>query len=160
LKKNYIFSVLLLTIIWIILTENLSLTQAIVGLTVSTACVACFNKLFPIESITGIKIWRLFLYFFYLIGQIYMAGFAAMKLTIKGANVDIVKVKTNSDNDFFNVMLANSITLTPGTLSLELNEQEIHVLWLRGKDDDPADLENADELIKGKLEKQLQKAQL
>ena len=157
--KHSIYIVALFTVIWIILAESFTLLQAIIGTAVSIACVICFRVFFDMERISNVNHWRFFLYLFYLIGQIYIAGFGAIKLILKGAKVDIVTVKTNTDNDFFNVMLANSITLTPGTLSLETRNNSISVLWLRGLDDDLEDLENADEIIKGKLERQLLKAQ-
>ncbi len=38
-----------------------------------------------------------------------------------------VKVKTDLDGDFGKLTLANSITLTPGTLTVDVNEDELYV---------------------------------
>ena len=159
MKKNTVCLVVLFTAIWVILAESYAVLQIAIGFAVSIACVLCAHYFIEMDRITNVKIWKFITYIIYLIGQIYLAGFNAIKLIIIGAKVDIVKVKTNTDSDFFNVMLANSITLTPGTLSLGINENEIAVLWLREKDADAQELDNADEIIKGSLERQLLKAQ-
>ena len=100
------------------------------------------------------------MYPFYLIGQIYLAGFSAIKLILSQPKVDIVQVKTSVTNEFLKVILANSITLIPGTVSLDLKDETITVLWLREKTSGPEDLDNAGELIKGDLEKMLLKTQM
>ena len=153
------FVVLALTFIWAILAESFALNVILVGFAVSVVCVLCFYRFFKLERIKNVNLIRFFIYLFYLVGQIYLAGFNAIMLLIKGAKAAIVTVTTDTDDDFFAVMLANSITLTPGTLSLELADNEISVLWLRDKDGDLDELSNADEIIKGKLERQLLKAQ-
>ena len=159
MNRNSIYLIILFTFIWIILSESISLWPAAAGLVVSIVCVYFSGKLLAVEKISNVSFWRLFIYIFYLAGQIYLAGFAAIILIIKGARSDIVKVDTKLESDFLKVILANSITLTPGTLVLELKGDIITVLWLRDKKSDPHDLENAGEQIKGKLEKQLLKAQ-
>ena len=156
--KSTIYLVMIFTIIWVILTENLSFWSIGTGHILSIICVYICGKLLRFERISNINYWRLFLYVFYLIGQIYIAGIAAIKLIVKGAKTDIVVIYTEIDNDFLKVLLANSITLTPGTLTLELKDDRLTVLWLRSKTSGSQDTENADELIKGKLEKQLLKA--
>lgn len=42
-------------------------------------------------------------------------------------NPGIVKVKTNLKGDFGKLTLANSITLTPGTLSIDIDDEGIYV---------------------------------
>ena len=159
MSKNTVYLVMLLTVAWLILVESISIVQIAIGFAASIICVICFYRFFDLGKFANINLWRLLLYLFYLIGQIYVAGIKAIILVIKGAAVDIVKVRTIAENDLFIVLLANSITLTPGTISLEITGNEISVLWLREVDADPLELEDADEIIKGKLEKQLLKAQ-
>ena len=50
-------------------------------------------------------------------------------------NPGIVKVKTDLKSDFGKLTLANSITLTPGTLSLDVEENHIyvHTVDVKGK---------------------------
>lgn len=42
-------------------------------------------------------------------------------------NPGFVKVETDLEGDFAKLMLANSITLTPGTLSIDVNNQDLYV---------------------------------
>ena len=48
-------------------------------------------------------------------------------LGFKKLNPGFVKIKTNLDGDFAKLTLANSITLTPGTLSVDVNGDDIYV---------------------------------
>ena len=159
MNKNRLYIILFLTVVWSILWEELSVPTVITGIVVSAGCVYFYKKYLPLSKISGVNFLRLAMYPFFLIGQIYISGFHAIKLILSGAKVDIVEVKTKITNELLRVILANSITLTPGTVSLELNDDTITVLWLREKTSDSQDLGNADELIKGKLENKLLKAQ-
>jgi len=159
LNKNSVYLIVLLTIVWVILCEKLSVTTVATGIAISGGVVYFYRKYLPLNKITGVSFLKLAMYSFYLVGQIYIAGFNAIKLILTEAKVDIVEVKTKITNDLLRVVLANSITLTPGTVSLELKDETITVLWLREKTSDSEDLADADELIKGKLEKKLISAQ-
>jgi len=159
LNKNSIYLIILLTVIWVILCEELSVPTVAAGIVISAGCTYFYQKYLPLSKITGVDFLRLAIYPFYLVGQIYIAGFHAIKLILTEAKVDIVEVKTKITNDLLRVVLANSITLTPGTVSLEQKDETITVLWLREKTGGSGDLANADELIKGKLENKLLKAQ-
>ena len=153
LVKNALL-VLVLVLVWIILSEGLSLLSVGAGLLVGIACSLIRRKYLPLSPIRGVRFFRLALYPLFLIGQIYLAGFNAIKLLLFGSSVEIVTIKTSLKHDLLRVALANSITLTPGTISLDLEEDRITVLWLR----EPGPLpegDDPDSLIKGKLEKML-----
>ena len=51
-------------------------------------------------------------------------------------NPGFVKVPTDIKNDFGKLILANSITLTPGTLSLDVEDDHVLVHWVNVKGDD------------------------
>ncbi len=55
-------------------------------------------------------------------------------------NPGIVKVKSNLESDFAVTMLANSITLTPGTLTVDLDNStnELYVHWIDVKNSEPS----------------------
>jgi multicomponent Na+:H+ antiporter subunit E len=42
-------------------------------------------------------------------------------------NPGFVKIDTELDGDFQKLLLANSITLTPGTLSIDVDEQDLYI---------------------------------
>ena len=157
IKKN-ILLVLLLALIWIILSENFSILTAAAGIAVGIGCTIIRRKYIPLNPVGGINFLRLALYPIYLIGQIYLAGFNAIKLILTGSKVEIVEIKTSIKNDFLKVTLANSITLTPGTISMDLNDDKITVLWLRENTGLPPDADPG-ELIKGNLERRIIRAE-
>lgn len=57
----------------------------------------------------------------------------------------IVKVPTDLKTDFGITGLANSITMTPGTLSVEVNEKEpsLYVHWISATTTEPKEAKNA-----------------
>lgn len=66
----------------------------------------------------------------------------------------IVKVKTNLTKDSAITVLSNSITLTPGTLTIDINKDknELYVHWI---DTETTDTGEATGSIGGRFEKQL-----
>ncbi|MEA3344548.1 MAG: Na+/H+ antiporter subunit E [Patescibacteria group bacterium] len=61
----------------------------------------------------------------------------AYRILTKKINPKIVKISPNLKTDFGIVLLANSITLTPGTLSVDIDKDNnlyIHLLWQDNKD--------------------------
>ncbi len=69
-------------------------------------------------------------------------------------NPGIVKVPVELKSEYGESMLANSITLTPGTITMDIAEQDektwYYIHWIDVKDEDP---EKAGEAIKGTLER-------
>ncbi|MCM8801638.1 MAG: Na+/H+ antiporter subunit E [Candidatus Omnitrophica bacterium] len=68
----------------------------------------------------------------------------------------IVKVKTNLKSDTGLTFLANSITLTPGTMSVDIDPENgfLYIHWIDVKD---KDIERATEIIVKKFEKILKR---
>jgi len=66
----------------------------------------------------------------------------------------IVKVKTSLKTDIAKTFLANSITLTPGTLTVDFIDDNLYIHWINIISDDP---EVETELIVSKFEKFLKK---
>ena len=151
--------IILLTIIWTILRESVSILGVAAGLAISFCCVFFFNRFIPLPKSEPIKPFRLAIYVFYLIGQIYIGGIEAIRIILFGASVDIVEMKTRIRSKVLRTILVNSITLVPGSVSLDLNEDTITVLWLARKTVEPADIKKTSELFKGKLEKMLYRVQ-
>ena len=157
MDRKSVTLILFLTLVWLVLSEGFSLSAATTGLIVGTAAVLLHRKYIPLTPIWGVKLFKLVLYPFYLIGQIYLAGFQAIRLVLFGSKVEILDIKTNISSDLMRVALVNSITLIPGTISLNLNGDTITLLWMRKKELPPDT--NVGDLIKGNLEKRIIKAE-
>ena len=51
----------------------------------------------------------------------------------------IIKVSTTLKSDLAKTFLANSITLTPGTLTVDIIDQDLYIHWISISSDDPAE---------------------
>ncbi|MFH0731601.1 MAG: Na+/H+ antiporter subunit E [Candidatus Omnitrophota bacterium] len=71
-------------------------------------------------------------------------------------NPGIIKIKTKLKTDTGLTFLANSITLTPGTLSVDIDKDKgiLYIHWIDVKD---KDIDNASEIIAGRFERVLEK---
>jgi len=145
-------------VVWILLREYFSIATAFIGLAVGAGCLWFYNKYLPLQEIRNINFFRLTLFLFYVIGQIYFAGFFVIKVILTGGKVDVVDVKTKLTNDTLRVILADSVTLTPGSILLNIKDDTLTLLWLREKSDN-RDMSVADGVLKGRLENQLLKVQ-
>lgn len=70
-------------------------------------------------------------------------------------NPGIVKISTELKSDYGLSMLANSITLTPGTITLDIVEEEKNYLYIHCIDVESEDEEKAGEIIKGDFEERI-----
>lgn len=50
----------------------------------------------------------------------------------------IVKIRTTLRSEFARTLLANSITMTPGTITVDIIGDEIYIHWICVRSDDPA----------------------
>ena len=147
--------VALLTFIWILLREEISLVNILIGIIISIACITYSKKFLPFNKIGNVNILKLIIYMFYLLGQVYIAGFFVIKKIVSGnARADFVITHTALRDESLRVILADSITLTPGSILLDLTDNRITVVLLVDKDA-PRPLKNADEIVKGHLENKL-----
>ncbi len=67
-------------------------------------------------------------------------------------NPGIVAIKTNLKEDYKKLMLANSITLTPGTITMDVRDDTLFIHWI---DVTTKDTEEASEEIAGDFERTL-----
>jgi len=92
-----------------------------------------------------------------LFGQIYVGGIAVIRIILLGAHVEIVKVDTLIRNKVLRTILVNSITLVPGSISLDLKDNIITVLRFKDKVEELSESGMTSDLLKDKLEKMLLK---
>ena len=84
---------------------------------------------------------KAFGYYVWLFVEIVKANMAVVKAVLSPdmeISPTMITVKTNHDTDMGRIMFANSITLTPGTISVEICEGEILVHALLKDMTDPA----------------------
>jgi multicomponent Na+:H+ antiporter subunit E len=133
------FTFVFLLIVWIALTSSLNAEELAVG-AISAAFVSAFSYEFlfrkGVRDAINPKRWAYFLAYLpaYILAEIkahakVMYLILHPKMPIKPG---IVRVPTNLKTDVGLTALANSITMTPGTLSVEVNEEKscLFVHWI------------------------------
>jgi len=129
----------------------------VIGAAVSFACVFFCRRYMPAPKYEKIKLFRFLIYLVYLVGQVYKAGISCIGIVFRGAQVKVVEVRTPLKNRFLRTILANSITLVPGSVTLDLKGDKLTVLWLNKKDANLDGIEDVGDAVKGKLERMLDK---
>ena len=128
---------LLFLLAWIIFNGNITLEIMIFGVVIAAVMLAFMYKFMDYSLKKELNVYRKSIYFLayviLLIREIVKANLAIIPriLTIE-EEMDpvIVKFRTSLKSDFTRMLLANSITLTPGTITVSLEEDEytIHCL--------------------------------
>ena len=95
------------------------------------------------EALIGIA-GRLWGYLWWLLWQIVLANFHLLKLSLTPSGLDeveprVVKFRTHLRSDFARFLLANSITLTPGTVTLRIEGDVFYVHAISQKSVDGLD---------------------
>ncbi|GAH60549.1 unnamed protein product [marine sediment metagenome] len=117
-------------------TSLLSLIRIIIGPTAQDRLVG-LNLIVPqvvaIMVLMAINFNRT-IYPLVLLTKVYLASFKMIIPVITGqSNPRVVHFRTRLKSELARVVLANSITLTPGTLTLDLDNDHLIVHWLDAK---------------------------
>lgn len=137
----------LLFVFWLLLSGTLETKFLLYGL--ATAAIATYAT-YPVLLIPahggathyflfGVSPLRFAQYFFWLMWQLILANLDVIKATVRpeiAINPRVVKFRYHQTNPMANLVLANSITLTPGTVTMNVEDDrgdgwylfEIHAL--------------------------------
>jgi multicomponent Na+:H+ antiporter subunit E len=123
-------------VLWILLSGHVGALDLAMAVTAS-ALVAFANR--DIEGVSEMLRWtpRLLAYLPWLLKEIWVANIQVVKLVLDpGLPIDpvIVRLPTRFSSDLARTTLANSITLTPGTVTLDVEGEDllVHALTARG----------------------------
>lgn len=157
IKSFFIITIVLFSV-WVLLNNSYEPVLLIIGAVVSilVALIFCTQcSVFSQIKLTPKSLFYSIAYLFVFIIELIKSNLdvairvISPKLPI---NPGIVKVKTVLNTELGRMILANSITLTPGTLSVDIRDEFIYVHWINveGKD-----IETATDSIVKKFEKYL-----
>lgn len=158
---RFLIATLVLFATWLLLVGKWDMTEAMVGLGV--AVVTALISLKNFELLDGIKLS--FATPFYILHYLVVFSIALIRSNIDVAlrvlspqlpiNPAIVTVKTQLQSPLGKLILANSITLTPGTLTVDVFEDSLQIHWI---DSTPgADLTHATQTISDGFERDLRR---
>jgi multicomponent Na+:H+ antiporter subunit E len=144
--------------VWMLLTWTLIPATIIAGVVVSLIAALWFGSVLPLRPASLLNpvrwLWLL----------IFVPVFAweclkanvdvAMRVLSPGLQLKpgIIKIRTSLKTDIARTFLANSITLTPGTMTVEIQDDVLYIHWIDVKTEDA---EEAGKIIKGPFEKLL-----
>lgn len=121
---------------WLLLTWSVEWQEVVIGLVVSLVISLIFTKYYRIKFngkfIPGLFKF-LFVYIPVFVWKMIKANLdVASRVLVPGRNVKpgFVKVKTALKGDVAKLTLANSITLTPGTITFDVVDDELYVHWI------------------------------
>ncbi len=161
MQKVWNFVVLFATLLlfWVMLMGSLSPDVLIVGVVASLVIAFMYPdglsfftefRATPAAFVAGFK------YYGYFLSALVKSNIRVAGIVISPSlpiNPGIVKIRTGLKSRMGRLMLANSITLTPGTLTVELNGEWLYIHCVTV---DSADIEEATAAIAGGFEKYLE----
>lgn len=157
---RYLALFILTFLFWLLLTFNLSAENLIAGAAAALITSLLFSKYFFKNVGKFIQLQRYFwlvVYLFIFTWECIKANFDVAFRVLHPAmpiKPGIVKVKMDLKSDFAKTMLANSITMTPGTISVDMVEDILYVHWIYVSSTDPAAYS---QIIAGRFEKYIKK---
>lgn len=147
-------------IFWFLLTFEFTLSNLIVGIVSSLITSLIFTRFFVLNVYKLIQPIRYFWFLVYLVVFIWECIKAnidvAYRVLHPGMPIrpGIVKVKTTLKSDLAKMLLANSITMTPGTISVDIIDDYLYIHWIYIKSEDP---EVYTRIITGPFEKYIKR---
>lgn len=121
---------------WLVLTWSLDWQELLVGVVASLVVSMIFRKYYRIKlkkNFLTVFLKLVFVYIPVFIWEMIKANVDVASRTLfpKGnLKPGFVRVKTDLKSDTAKLILANSITLTPGTITMDVSGDELYVHWI------------------------------
>jgi len=146
--KSFLYLFVLAALIWLALTSSFNLQEVITGISISFILSLLLSSRYLELKLPPVSFKRIafsIIYIIILFKEIIVANFDVAyrvvhpKMPIKPG---IVIIKTELKSNIAKMILANSITLTPGTFTLDINDDTLLIHWINVR------TENIDEATK------------
>ncbi|MCK4746239.1 MAG: Na+/H+ antiporter subunit E [Bacteroidales bacterium] len=157
---RYLALFILTFVFWLLLTFDLSVANLVAGAVTALITSLLFGRLFFDKVHKFIQPVRYFWFLVYLVVLIWeciKANFDVAYRVLHPAmpiKPGIVKFKLELESDFARTMLSNSITMTPGTIAVDIVDDYLYVHWIYVSSEDPAEYRKK---IAGRFEKYIKK---
>ncbi len=145
--------------IWLLLNNSMAPEILISGLVISILLpfLFCGNcQVFTYLKLTPKSILYTFLFLLTFLKELVKSNLDVARRVVSPSlpiHPGIVEVKTKLKSKIARVVLADSITLTPGTFTLEIEDDSLFIHWI---DVQSTDVEKSTQLIVEKFEKYLE----
>jgi multicomponent Na+:H+ antiporter subunit E len=157
-KRNSLYLFSILFIIWLALTLSFNWQEILAGLFISIILTKVLNESYLELGLPPVGIQRIGYFVVYLLvlfKEIFRANIDVAYRVVHPKmpiNPGIVVIQTSLKHDIAKLVLANSITLTPGTFTLDIEGERLLIHWINVKAED---MEQATKLIGERFEKYL-----
>lgn len=128
-SRRFAFWTLVLFSVWLLLSESVNPLHIWVGLAASF-CVAALNAGGDAAYSASVRWWQMLLYLPWLFGRILASGIHLAYLILHPRlpiGPKLFRYRTELDTEEAVMLLGNSITLTPGTITVEASSEELLV---------------------------------
>jgi multicomponent Na+:H+ antiporter subunit E len=145
--------------IWLVANASMApdvVTSGVLISTVLALSLSAFAGAYADIRLTPKAVLHYFLYLGVFLWELVLANLNVARIVFTpkiDIHPGIVKIKTNLKSRTGRLVLANSITLTPGTLVVDIDEDYLYVHWIDVRTKDP---EEATREIAAKFEKYLE----
>ncbi len=156
--RSFFYLFILLIFVWFAFTSSFDIQEVITGILISLVLSLFLSRTFNELGFPPFSIKRAFFFLIYIIlllWEIIKANFDVAyriihpKMPIKPG---IVIIKTKLKSNIAKLALANSITLTPGTFTLDIRDDQLLIHWINVT---TTDIEEDTKIIGEKFEKYL-----
>ena len=128
LKLKYIIGLaLLLSVLWLLLSGHYAVLPLVLGLfSVAVVVAICLHMgiVYDAEQKVAIDVIACLRYGYWLLQEIFLSGFAVCRLILAPKmpiSPKIISVPSSQTTNITKVIFANSITLTPGTATIDID---------------------------------------
>ncbi len=147
--KRLAFWTLVLFLLWLLLSESFRPAHMAVGMA-SALLVALASKAGSASRVYGVRWSRAILYFPWLFGRIFLSGLHLSYLILHPRlpiKPQLFRHRVRLGNDEAVMLMGNSITLTPGTVTVEADSEGLIVHAM--------DEESTLDVVTGRLERKV-----
>ncbi|MBN2664745.1 MAG: Na+/H+ antiporter subunit E [Bacteroidales bacterium] len=144
--SKFLFTWIVVFLVWLAFTSTFNIVEVITGIIVSFI-IAIFN--FGYFTNMGLKSFSpMRVLYFFQYNAVFLVALVKSNLNVARIvlspklpiNTGIVEFETKLESDFAKMVLANSITLTPGTFTIDFVDSTFYIHWLDVKVTDPEEV--------------------
>ncbi len=145
--------------VWLLLNNSLAVPILLSGLILSIIIPFLFCKhceVFTYLKFTPKSMWYTLLFLLTFLKELLLSNLDVARRVVTPSlpiNPGIIEVKTRLKTKIARIVLADSITLTPGTFTIEIIEDSLFIHWIDVKS---TDVQEGTKLIVEKFEKYLE----
>ena len=156
--SRYLATAIVLFCLWLLLTSSVEAQELLAGAVIVLIVAALGCRDFTARGLgilSPVRLVHLLIYIPVFFWEMIKANFDVAYRVVHPMmpiRPGIVAIKTELKSEVGKLFLANSITLTPGTLTMEIRGEYLFIHWINVRDED---IQKATEMIAGRFERHL-----